>query len=204
LPDARAYVSFGDEKELTLSARLRAGELWPWSGNPDDSAVVTRFYAGGAISMRGFSERRLSPLLLVPPQPGAPNAQVTVPIGGNGLIDGSFEARYSLTSSLRLAAFIDFGQVTHGRLTADDIPHVLWAVGIGIRLLTPIGPIRVDLARRLPFGDLPVLYQVDAAGAIVPASYTPDDSCFGLFGSHVTTPVPDNMCTLHIAIGEAF
>jgi len=204
LPDARGYVSFGDENELTLSARLRAGELWPSSGNPDDSAVVTRFYAGGAISMRGFSDRRLSPLLLVPPAPGAPNVQVTVPIGGNGLIDGSFEVRYSLTKSLRLAAFVDFGQVTHGRLTPGDIPHVLWAVGVGIRLLTPVGPIRVDLARRLPFGDLPVLYQVDAMGAIVPTPYTPDDSCFGLFGSHVTTPVPDNMCTLHIAIGEAF
>src|SRR6185295_2496758 len=204
LPDVRAHVSFGEENQLTLSGRLRAGELLPWSGNPDDSAVVTRFYAGGSVSMRGFADRRLSPLLLVPPPPSAPNAQVTVPIGGNGLIDGSFEARYSLTKTLRVAAFVDFGQVTHGRLAAGDLPHVLWAVGVGVRLLTPVGPIRVDLARRLPFGTLPVLYQVDAMGAIVPTPYTPDDSCFGLFGSHVTTPVPDNMCTLHIAIGEAF
>src|SRR5262245_15393527 len=65
LPDARIYRSFGDDDELTLSARLRGGELWPASGNPDDSAVVTRFYAGGSVSMRGFSDRRLSPLLLV-------------------------------------------------------------------------------------------------------------------------------------------
>jgi translocation and assembly module TamA len=81
----------------------------------------------------------------------------------------------------------------------------MWAVGAGIRWLTAIGPIRVDLARRLPFGDPPVLYRVDAAaGAIVPVSYTPDNSCFGLFGSHVPTLVPDNMCVLHISIGEAF
>ena len=60
--------------------------------------MVTRFYAGGSISMRGFADRRLSPLLLVPPPPGAPNVAVTVPIGGNGLVDGSFEARYSLTA----------------------------------------------------------------------------------------------------------
>jgi len=205
LPDVRGYVSFGDQKQLTLSARLRAGELWPWSGNPDDSAVVTRFYAGGSISMRGFADRRLSPLLLVPPPPGAPNAQVTVPIGGNGLIDGSFEARYSLTKALRVAAFLDFGQVTHGRLTAGDVPHVLWAVGVGVRYLTPVGPIRVDLARRLPFGDPPVLYQVDGTtGAIVPTGYTPDNSCFGLWGSGAATLVPDNMCVLHFAIGEAF
>jgi translocation and assembly module TamA len=205
LPDARAYVSFGEENQLTLSGRLRAGELWPWSGNPDDSAVVTRFYAGGSISMRGFADRRLSPLLLVLPAPGTPNVPVTVPIGGNGLIDDSFEARYSLTRTLRVEAFVDFGQVTHGRLTAGDIPHVLWAVGIGARLLTPVGPIRVDLARRLPFGNAPVLYQVDErTGAIVQANYTPNDSCFGLFGSGAATLVPDNMCVLHFAIGEAF
>jgi translocation and assembly module TamA len=206
LPDARVYDSFGEANELTLSAHLRAGQLWPSSGNPDDSAVVTRFYAGGSVSMRGFSDRRLSPLLLVPPPPGAPsNAQVTVPIGGNGLIDGSFEARYSILPSLRVAAFVDFGQVTHNRFAAGDIPNVMWAVGAGIRWLTAIGPIRVDLARRLPFGDPPVLYRVDAAaGAIVPVSYTPDNSCFGLFGSHVPTLVPDNMCVLHISIGEAF
>ena len=164
----------------------------------------SRVVAGGSVSMRGFSDRRLSPLLLVPPPPGTPaNVPVTVPIGGNGLIDGSFEARYSLTPTLRLAGFVDFGQVTHGQLTAADLPHVLWAVGVGIRLLTPIGTVRFDVARRLPFGDPPVLYEV-VGGVITPVSYTPDNSCFGIGGSHVPTPVSDNMCALHISIGEAF
>ena len=204
LPDARVYTSFGEENALTLAARLRTGELWPWSGNPDDSAVVTRFYAGGSNSMRGFSDRRLSPLLLVPPPPGAPNVQLTVPIGGNGLIDGSLEARYSVTKSLRIAGFVDFGQVTYGRFTPGDVPNVMWAVGLGVRLITPVGPIRVDLARRLPFGDLPVLYAVDAAGAIAPLPYVANNSCFGLWGSHAPTPVDDSMCVLHFGIGEAF
>ena len=109
LPDARAYLSFGDDDALTLSARLRVGELWPTSGRPEDSAVVTRFYAGGSVSMRGFADRRLSPLLLAP-APGNQNLEITVPIGGNGLIDGSVEARYSLTAALRLA-----GSWTSGR-----------------------------------------------------------------------------------------
>jgi translocation and assembly module TamA len=204
LPDARIYTSFGDDNQLTFSARLRGGELWPWSGNPDDSAVVTRFYAGGGISMRGFSDRRLSPLLLVPPPPGNPNVQLTVPIGGTGLIDGSFETRYSLTKSLRVAGFVDFGQVTHGRITPGDVPNVMWAVGLGVRLITPVGPIRVDLARRLPFGELPVLFTVDAAGAIAPLPYAANNSCFGLGGSNAATPVGDSMCVLHIGIGEAF
>jgi translocation and assembly module TamA len=205
LPDVRAYRSFGDHDALTLSGRLRWGELRPWSGNPDDSAVVTRFYAGGSVSMRGFADRRLSPLLLVPPPPGAPTAKITVPIGGNGLIDGSFEARYSITASLRLAAFVDFGQVTHGAISPGDMVRVLWAVGVGVRLLTPIGPIRLDLARRLPVGTLPALYGVDdVTGAIVPVPYAANTSCFGLFGNNPVTPVTDSMCALHIAIGEAF
>lgn len=207
LPDLRAYVSFLDDRALTLAARLRVGELWPTSGNPEDSAVVIRFYGGGANSMRGFSERRLSPLLEAPAPGTYPraNQMVTVPIGGNGLVDGSFEARYSLTESFRLAGFLDFGQVTTGLIGPSDIPGILWAAGIGIRYITSVGPIRVDLARRLPFGTLPPLYQVDATtGVISQQPYTPDWSCFGLFAPHSTALVTDSACVLQISIGEAF
>ena len=50
-------AAYQSQQQLTL------GELWAISG---ESAVVIRFYGGGANSMRGFSERRLSPLLQVP------------------------------------------------------------------------------------------------------------------------------------------
>ena len=204
LPDARAYVSFGDDDQLTLSARLRVGELWTASGNPDDSAVVTRFYGGGGVSMRGFNDRRLSPLLLAPAPGANPGVTLSLPIGGNGIIDGSFETRYSITASLRLAAFVDVGQVTRARLGPGDAANALWAVGFGIRYVTPIGPIRLDLARRLPFGRLPPLYAIDAGGAIAEVPYAADDSCFGIGGSGVVTPISDSMCALHISIGEAF
>ncbi len=204
LPDVRGYYSFGDDEELTLSARLRVGELWPWTGNPDDSAVVTRFYAGGGVSMRGFADRRLSPLLLAPAPGGDPNVLTTLPIGGNGLFDGSFEARYSVIPWIRVAAFVDVGQVTHGRLVAQDLGHMLWAVGVGVRFLTPIGPIRLDIARRLPFGQVPTLYEVNPAGAIVVRDYIPNSSCFGLGGTSGDGLVPDTRCALHISIGEAW
>jgi translocation and assembly module TamA len=203
MPEARAYVSFGEDKDLTLSGRLRFGGLWTLSGNPDDSAVVTRFFGGGGVSMRGFNDRRLSPLLLAPAPGANPGVTLTLPIGGNGLIDGSFEARYSLTPSLRLAAFVDFGQVTRGPLALDDFPHVMWAVGIGVRYLTAIGPIRLDLARRLPFGRLPPLYELQN-GAITKVDYAVDDGCFGVGGSHTGTVVTDGLCVLHISIGEAY
>jgi translocation and assembly module TamA len=208
LPDLRGYISAGENNVVTLAARLRVGELWPTSGNPEDSAVVTRFYAGGAVSMRGFNDRRLSPLLLVPAPGAAPGAEpLTLPIGGDGMIDGSVETRYSLTEALRLATFVDFGQVTTAQVKLGDAAHLLWAVGVGLRYLTPIGPVRVDLARRLPFGRPPPLYVPDINGNIPSQpsySYAIDESCFGLFGSHPATQVTDNLCVLQISIGEAF
>jgi translocation and assembly module TamA len=203
LPEARAYASFGDDDQLTLSARARVGQLWTSSGSPDDSAVVTRFYGGGPW-MRGFNDRRLSPLLLAPAPGSNPGVTLTLPIGGNGVVDGSFEARYSLTAALRVAAFVDVGQVTRGPLGLGDLAQVMWAVGVGVRYLTPIGPIRVDLARRLPFGRLPPLYALNDAGAIAPVPYTADDGCFGIGGNHAAALVTDGLCVLHLSIGEAF
>jgi translocation and assembly module TamA len=205
LPDLRGYVSFGEDDVFTLSARLRVGELWPTSGNPEDSAVVTRFYGGGAMSMRGFNDRRLSPLLLVPAPAAAPGVTLSLPIGGDGMIDGSVEARYSLTEALRLATFVDYGQVTTGQVSPGDAAHMLWAVGLGLRYLTAIGPVRLDVARRLPVGRLPPLYTTDTSGNILPPSpYAVDNGCFGLFSSHPVTSVTDGLCVLQVSIGEAF
>jgi translocation and assembly module TamA len=205
LPDLRGYLSFGEDEVLTLAARLRVGELWPTSGNPDSSAVVTRFYGGGSNGMRGFSERRLSPLLEAPVPNTNPSQGLTetVPIGGNGWFDASVEARYSVTSSIRVATFLDWGQVTTGLFGFGDLPGVLWAAGLGLRYLTPIGPLRVDVARRLPLGTLPPLF-IDTAGSIQTQSYAVDTSCFGLFGSQPATAVSDGSCVLQISIGEAF
>ncbi len=207
LPELRGYVSVGDDDALTFAARLRVGELLPTSGNPEDSAVVTRFYSGGAQSMRGFNDRRLSPLLVsqLPASPGNPNPPVvTLPIGGNGLIDGSFEVRYALTTNLVLAGFVDVGQVTTGPIELDDFAHLLVAVGFGLRYRTPVGPIRVDFARRLQVGRPPPLFAVDPlTGQIVQLPYKVDDSCFGIGGTGGSI-VTDNLCVLHISIGEAF
>jgi translocation and assembly module TamA len=203
LPDVRGYMSFGDDDQLTFATRLRVGELLPTGGQ---SAVVTRFFAGGGISMRGFSDRRLSPLLLAPAPPtGEAPVTLTLPIGGDGLIEGSFELRYQLTESLVLAAFVDYGQVTQGRIGPDDVPGLLWALGFGLRYRTAIGPIRIDFARRLKRGRPPPLLEIGATGTVSSVPYTIDDSCFGLGGTTgAMTMGTDSLCAFHIAIGEAF
>ncbi len=203
LPDLRGYYSFGAASAVTLSARLRVGELLHTGA---DSAVVTRFFAGGGVSMRGFSDRRLSPLLLAPApttQIGAP-ITLTLPVGGNGMVDGSFEMRVRLTHDLSLAAFVDYGQVTPNLIGPNDLPTLLWAVGLGLRYQTPAGPVRIDVARRLQLGRPPPLYAVGSGGAITEVPYAVNNDCFGLGGSGRATPVTDSSCVLSVAIGEAF
>jgi translocation and assembly module TamA len=204
LPDVRGYITLGHGKVPTFAARLRVGELIHSGG---ESAVVTRFFAGGGVSMRGFSDRRLSPLLLAPAPTTSATTPVTLslPIGGNGMVEGNFELRFPLGKNVVLAAFLDFGQVTQGLLGSSDLPTLLWATGFGLRYRTVIGPIRVDFARRLQFGRPPPLYVIDPnTGAVTSTSYAVADDCFGIGGSGRVTPVTDGLCVLHLAIGEDF
>ena len=110
----------------------------------------------------------------------------------------------TLLTNLILAAFYDLGQVSLGRLEPQDFQHPLMAVGFGLRYRTPVGPVRVDFARRLQVGSPPPLFEVDpTTGQLMPRPYKVDDSCFGLGGTGGSV-VSDNLCVLHISIGEAF
>jgi translocation and assembly module TamA len=175
--------------------------------------------SGGAMSMRGYSLRRLSPMVLAqgPSTSTSKTAPLlTLPIGGNGLVEGNLEARSNVASRLALAGFADFGTVTRDSLGPDAFSSLQWAVGLGLRYLTAVGPIRVDIAYRLPFGRPPPLfdpngneitYRRGADGAMEPGRETGanvNKSCFGIGGSSGATWVKDGLCVFHISIGEAF
>ena len=250
LPEARAYYSPVPNEGLTLAMRLRGGTLVTFAtgGNPAGvSPIVSRFFAGGPSSMRGFSSGRLSPLQLVldtppgeappPPETEAPGGEdgerllrqrTLVPLGGNGLLDTSLEARYRIgTSDFAVASFVDAGIVTAQSFgtvgegcsgssfrecagSRTDLgtylrSNLLTAVGVGLRYLTVVGPIRLDFAYRLPMGPpLPV-----SSGDYF---YSYDTSCFG-FGRNRsakgTLPngyggAPEGRCVVHLSVGEAF
>ncbi len=217
-PDARFYASFFKGQRLTLAARVHFGSLFPAHGQT--SPIVSRFYAGGAASERGFNYRRLSPLFAAGTSTTAPHNGfintigapdgITVPIGGNGLAEGSFEIRYNITGNLLLAAFWDMGFVTVENLV-DGWRHqanyffgnMQYAVGLGLRYRTIVGPIRLDIARRLPIG--PPLTIVNQP---IPVNLPPPDTtCFGigfLGGKGTRAGSPESVCAFHISIGEAF
>jgi translocation and assembly module TamA len=205
MPEARGYVSMLPEDKLTLAARVRLGSLHPLSGNPLDSPIVSRFYGGGANSMRGFSARRMSPQIIVEkvPTPEEGFTGYALPVGGNGLFEGTLEARYNVWGQLVVATFLDTGFVTSESLDARSFSrNLLYAVGAGLRYRTPVGPIRLDFAYRLPIGPPLQLYPPEGAEL----TYQSEGGCFGIGGRPNLNGAgaPEGPCTLHVSIGEAF
>ncbi|HEX2690538.1 MAG TPA: BamA/TamA family outer membrane protein [Kofleriaceae bacterium] len=139
VPELRGYVPAGP---VVLAARARYGAI------RGEVPPTERFYAGGATSQRGFSERELSPFAadLVK------GSMTTVPYGGAGLIDSSIEARFPITWIRKMllggVVFLDGGDVTE-RAADLDVMHLHWAAGIGLRLHTLVGPVRADVGYRL-------------------------------------------------------
>ena len=97
--------------------------------------IEERFFAGGAASVRGWSRSELGPL----------NSD-SKPLGGNSLLEGSLEFRYPIWGLMSGALFGDFGNIWQ-----DSFEHkfndLRYAAGFGLRFKTPIGPLRLDVAR---------------------------------------------------------
>ncbi|HEV7558520.1 MAG TPA: BamA/TamA family outer membrane protein, partial [Kofleriaceae bacterium] len=140
VPELRGYVPIGP---VVIAARARYGAIY------GEVPPTERFYAGGSTSQRGFAERELSPSVTGTLMNGS---TITVPYGGAGLIDTSIEARFPLARIKKMplgaVVFLDGGDVTE-RPAELDIANLNWAAGLGLRLLTVVGPVRADFGYRL-------------------------------------------------------
>ncbi len=134
IAEGRVYESFGDERRLTLAARLRTAWLEAVAGNPDDVPPSQRFYAGGGGSVRGYGYNSI--------YPRERDALGLTP-GGQGLVEGSLEARYRLNERWGAAAFVDGGNAFDDWSEAGDLR---WGVGAGVRYDLGFAPLRVDVA----------------------------------------------------------
>lgn len=225
-PEARGYVSFGGRKQFTLAGRARFGMLL---APENDAPIVVRYTSGGA-SMRGFQQNRLSPQLAVltgDPVPQCPNKTkitgedacpqdgTTLPIGGSGLFEASFEARWQISENWVLALFNDWGIVTEKPLWQSEnlFSSLYTAFGFGVRYRTALGPIRVDLAFRLPMvgGPQQVTNTANTAFRSAPGCFFGLGSGNPVSDPYVRAPTPanyagspDGLCSAHLSIGEAF
>lgn len=97
---------------------------------------------GAGCTPRSINVGTCDARALADQQPGAFEPR---PIGGAISLVGNAEVRFPIGgSTLRGAAFVDYGQVweTRSVVRARDI---VWTPGLGVRYFSPIGPIRVDV-----------------------------------------------------------
>ncbi len=94
-----------------------------------------RFYVGGDSTVRGFRWGE-----------AGPKDSEGNPTGANRELIFNFELGYDVTRILRLIGFVDVGGGWWNRYKLGDMRK---SAGVGIRVLTPMGPIRLDIGWKL-------------------------------------------------------
>jgi translocation and assembly module TamA len=126
--EGTGYYPIGDS--IVIAGRARFGTIQGIERN--DLAPSRRFYAGGGGSVRGFGYQELGPR--------APDGK---PIGGRSYNEFAIEARYRF-GDFGIVPFIDAGQVYES--TMPQFTDMRFGFGIGGRMYTNFGPLRLDVA----------------------------------------------------------
>ncbi|EPX84687.1 autotransporter secretion outer membrane protein TamA [Rubellimicrobium thermophilum DSM 16684] len=131
--DARAYRSLGEA--VTLAGRVQAGSVI--GPDPVDAPADFLFFSGGGGTVRGQPYQALGVTTTV--------GSTDLRTGGASFLGFQGEGRIDLRRNIQAAAFADFGFVGPDPVPSDEGD---WHAGLGIgaRYLSPVGPIRVDLA----------------------------------------------------------
>ncbi|MBS3767320.1 MAG: BamA/TamA family outer membrane protein [Candidatus Cloacimonetes bacterium] len=116
-----------------LAVRFEIGGIESQSSN-GFVPVEDRFFAGGSMSIRGWSRSDVGPHA---------NGK---PIGGKSIMETSVELRYPIYNNLSGTVFMDMGNVWENSYNYD-LTELRYSAGLGLRYKTPIGPIRLDIAR---------------------------------------------------------
>jgi outer membrane protein insertion porin family/translocation and assembly module TamA len=158
----------------TLTAHVRGGMVFGAGQSLLQNAFIPpqeRLYAGGPTTVRGFRQNEMGPAVYIV---GAIDtvdngqrylrvrevngreqvAERVVPTGGNTLVVGNLEVQLPSPVAprlLQLALFADGGRLWNragsgsARPLTDDGPTVKVTPGMGVRIVSPFGAIRIDL-----------------------------------------------------------
>jgi len=171
-----------------------------------------RFYAGGPTTVRGFGQNELGPVVRVlvvdttrtdsvrvVSENGVDTTLVgnlrTSPVGGNDLIVANVEFRFPLpgfSGRLTGAVFVDAGRVSRRGAEVFDLSGFRLTPGAGLRILSPLGPMRLDVAVN-PYAveSSEVYVQQGGQLTILPDMYRPARGFLGRF-------------RIHFSVGQAF
>lgn len=115
-----------------LEFRAQAG-LMDAYGDSSEVPIYERYFAGGSSSIRGYQERKVGPIDPVSEDP----------IGGEAMLVGNIEFTKPLFEYIKGAVFYDVGNVW-SRVEDFGSGNFKSGIGVGVRIKTPIGPIRLD------------------------------------------------------------
>ena len=177
-------------KDVIFARSLVFGDLYRFNtSTTKDIPLPERYFGGGAVSHRGFSDN----------QAGPRDPITGFPIGGRAVLINSLELRFPLIGdSIGGVLFHDSGNVyselnkisfRYKQRDMTDFNYMVHAVGFGIRYRTPVGPVRLDLA----YGP--------NSPRFVGFQGTRDEL---LFGGGIRTQQRINQFQFHFSLGQTF
>ncbi|WP_457153658.1 autotransporter assembly complex protein TamA, partial [Mesorhizobium sp. P5_C1] len=144
--EGSAYQSLDSASKFVLAERVAVGSIVGTS--LENVPADRRFYSGGGGSVRGYAYQGIGPKDF--------NGQ---PIGGLSFFETSVEMRIAITDTIGIVPFVDAGTVS--TKSVPNFSDVKVGAGVGLRYVTPFGPLRIDAA--------------------VPLNRDPDDPHFGIY-----------------------
>jgi outer membrane protein insertion porin family/translocation and assembly module TamA len=237
LGEASIYRPAG--RRSVIAARLEAAtvlEGFSFGGATSFVPPQQRLYAGGPNSVRGYSQNLLGPVVYIVDEASThvdstgntvvnddPNIRQYSPTGGNTMVIGNLEWRVRppfLGDALQFATFVDAGIVwDRGRPDGPEVglDDVRVTPGIGLRVNSPVGPFRVDVAyNRYPLSQGAVYYlgsdntlrcvsrpTKESSGDVAAAPAPSTESCPQTFAP-VQSGSFFNKLTFNFSIGQAF
>lgn len=150
VPEVRAYWT-PIARRLQLAVRGQVGFIVPFGDEPG-APFDLKLYLGGASTVRGWGQRRLSPYMTDCASDGSCSR---VPVGGNTSVLGNVEIRTRLWRELWGVAFLDMGDV-QAEVGTFHPRQWSYSAGPGLRYASRIGTFRLDVGGRL---NNPVAYQ---------------------------------------------
>jgi outer membrane protein insertion porin family len=124
-------------RSTTLGLLARGGFADTF-GAPADLPVNKRFFLGGRATVRGFKRDEIGP-----------KTSDGTPIGGDVMVNFKSEWRFPIYKKFGGTLFWDAGQVWLRDTDELSLSDLRQAAGGGLRYLTPVGPITLDVGYKL-------------------------------------------------------